>query len=85
MPTPNDIMKAFGPEGWVEENKKMYCDLCKKEGEFKNILKNHDIQKKDGSDVVVCDDCLNDYANEDYDSLLLRAKQQVAKNAGLVT
>lgn len=50
----------------------MKCDFCGKEGKHKNILRDTQIQKKDGSDVVLCNECLNNYASGDYDKIKLK-------------
>ena len=42
----------------------MKCDFCKKEGDWKMVLRNPEIVKKDGSDVVLCNECMNHYAKE---------------------
>jgi len=47
------------------------CDFCKKEGEWKSVICSTEFCKKDGSDIVVCDECLNNYANGDYDKIRL--------------
>jgi ribosome-binding protein aMBF1 (putative translation factor) len=52
---------------------KIPCDMCGAEGEWTNHLRTTAIQKKDGSDIIVCNDCLNDYAHKDFETLLRRA------------
>jgi len=50
------------------------CDFCGIEGNWKNVLRNPMIKKKDSSDVVVCNSCLNHYINEEYDKIKLKGK-----------
>jgi len=50
----------------------MKCDFCKKECDGKLILRDVVLAKKDGSDIVLCSDCLNKYANQDYDKIKLK-------------
>jgi len=50
----------------------MKCDFCQEEGNHKNVLRSTDFQKKDGSDISVCDECLNLYANEEFDEFTKR-------------
>jgi hypothetical protein len=47
----------------------MRCDFCDNECDGKLVLRDFYLKKKDGSDVVLCSECLNDYANADYGSL----------------
>ncbi len=44
----------------------MKCDFCKIEGEWKNVIRDANISKRDGSDIMVCNDCLNLYGNQEY-------------------
>ena len=48
------------------------CDFCGAIGNWKSILKSYEIVKKDGSDLILCDDCMNSFANEDYDKIKLK-------------
>ena len=48
------------------------CDFCEKKGEWNCIIRNTDFEKKDGSDIIVCNDCFNNYANGDYDKIKLK-------------
>jgi ribosome-binding protein aMBF1 (putative translation factor) len=48
------------------------CDFCGKEGNWINVLRSTEIVKKDGSDLILCDDCLNHYANGEYDKIKLK-------------
>ncbi len=52
----------------------MKCDFCGVEGDWKNVIVSNDFWKKDGSDVVVCDECLNDFAHGEYDKLTKKMK-----------
>jgi ribosome-binding protein aMBF1 (putative translation factor) len=55
----------------------MKCDFCKTECDGKNIIRSNVIAKKDGSDIKVCNDCLNLYANQEWEKLTLRIKEGV--------
>lgn len=48
------------------------CDFCGVECDGKTILRDTQISKEDGSDVVLCSDCLNKYASGDYDKIKLK-------------
>ena len=50
------------------------CDFCGKEGDWKMILVSTEIKKKNGSDIVLCNDCMNHYANGEYDKIKLKVK-----------
>jgi len=50
------------------------CDFCKAKGDWKNVIRSTDFEKKDGSDIIVCDSCLNFYANQEFDKLRKRLK-----------
>lgn len=57
----------------------MKCDFCKKECDGKNILRDSNISRKDGSGVVLCNDCINNYMNEDYDKIKLPNTDEVRR------
>ena len=42
------------------------CDFCQIETDGKLILRDLIIEKKDGSDLILCSECLNLYANHEY-------------------
>ena len=50
----------------------MKCDFCGKECDGKIILKDMNLKKKDNSDIILCSDCLNYYANGEYDKIKLK-------------
>ena len=50
----------------------MKCDFCEEECDGKNILRDPNISRKDGSGVVLCNDCINNYMNRDYDKIKLK-------------
>ncbi len=52
------------------------CDFCGKEipNEPRLVLKDPQIMKKDGSDIVLCADCLNNYTSGDYDKIKLKGE-----------
>lgn len=56
------------------------CDFCGRKGNWKNVLKDTQIFKKDGSDVILCDDCLNHYANQEYDKIKLKNKRRFVED-----
>ena len=47
----------------------MNCDFCSIKTDEKLILRDQQIFKKDGSDIILCNECLNLYANHEYDEL----------------
>jgi len=53
-------------------DKKKECDFCGKKGYWKNVLKDTQIQKKDGSDLILCNDCLNNHTIINYDKIKLK-------------
>ena len=57
----------------------MKCDFCKKECDGKNILRDQNISRKDGSGLVLCNVCLNNYMNEDYDKIKLPKSDEVGR------
>ena len=52
----------------------MKCDFCGKEGNWKTILVSKEIQKEDGSEIRLCDTCINLYHNQEWDKLTERIK-----------
>jgi len=56
-------------EKWNDIGKTKECDFCGKKGNWKNILRSTEISKKDGSDIILCNECLNNYASGDYDKI----------------
>lgn len=53
----------------------MKCDFCQEEGDWKMILRAVYIEKKDGSDVRLCNTCMNLYAQQNWDELSKRVKE----------
>lgn len=49
------------------------CEMCGAKGEWTNHLKTPAIRMKDASDLIICNDCMNDYAKKDFETLLRRA------------
>ena len=39
------------------------------------IFGDYEEEKKDGSDIVLCGGCLNNYANGDYDKIKIKEKE----------
>lgn len=56
--------------------KKVACDFCGVKGEWKNVIRSQDFQKADGSNLVVCNSCLNYYANGEYDKIKLKGVEK---------
>jgi len=52
------------------------CDFCGKEGNWKNVLRDKMIEKENGSDLILCDNCIKDYVNKDFDKLILKLKRK---------
>lgn len=52
----------------------MKCDFCGGECDGKLVLEDAEIRKKDGSDLIVCPTCLDNYASENYDKIKLKEK-----------
>ena len=50
----------------------MKCNFCGNKCDGKIILKDTSIKKKDGSNIILCGDCLNHYANGEYDKIKLK-------------
>jgi transcription elongation factor Elf1 len=57
----------------------MKCSFCGAEGEWVCVLRNPDLVKKDGSDVILCDSCMNLYANMEWDKLAERIQARIEK------
>lgn len=50
------------------------CDFCGKKGNWISVLRDAQIQKKDGSDIILCNECINNYLNRDYEKIKLKEK-----------
>ena len=48
------------------------CDFCGKEIDGKITLRDINLEKEDGTDIVLCSECLNHYANQEYDKIKLK-------------
>ncbi|MHA1302342.1 MAG: hypothetical protein ACTSPI_01385 [Candidatus Heimdallarchaeaceae archaeon] len=48
------------------------CDFCGKKGDWKSVLKDVNLEKKDGSDIILCDQCLNYYTSGEYEKIKLK-------------
>ena len=53
---------------------KMECNFCQIQTDGKLVLRYLEIEKKDGSDIVLCSECLNLYSNHEYEELEKRMK-----------
>jgi len=60
------------------------CDFCGKDCDGKLILRDTMISKKDGSDVVLCSDCLNHYASGEYDKIKLKGEDTESNGVDLM-
>ena len=49
----------------------MKCCFCLKEGDWINILRDSNLVMRDSSDIILCNECINNYANGDYDKIKL--------------
>jgi ribosome-binding protein aMBF1 (putative translation factor) len=49
------------------------CDICRKKGNWKSIWRPTYLVKTDGSDIIVCNTCLNHIGNGEWDKLSDRA------------
>lgn len=47
------------------------CAFCQREGDWISILRDPSIVMPDDSDVILCDECMNHYANGDDDKIKL--------------
>jgi|GEM_PF-3791857 len=63
-------------EGKKEDFETISCDFCGKETDGKLVLKDLNIQKKDGSDIHLCSDCSNNYSSGDYDKIKIKEKNE---------
>lgn len=54
----------------------MECDFCGKKGNHFNIIRSTEFEKKDGSDIRVCNECMNHYANGEYDKITLKKENE---------
>lgn len=59
----------------MRKKKIVECDFCGKKGNWINVLRDTQIQKKDGSDLVLCNNCINNYMNGDYEKIHLKEKK----------
>ena len=50
------------------------CDFCMEDTDDMLILRTTEFQKKDNSDIILCNKCTNLYANHEYDKLEKRMK-----------
>jgi ribosomal protein L34E len=53
------------------------CDFCGKECDSKNVIRSTEFRRFNGGDVTLCSECLNDYANYDFDKLTEKLKRAV--------
>jgi len=58
------------------------CDFCTKKGDWRTILRDAVLKKKDGSDMILCNTCLNLYANHQYEELTERIEKLRKKRDG---
>lgn len=66
----------------LRKRPKYICDFCGKEqNEPRLVLRDANIMKKDGSDIVLCRECLNNYASGEYQKIHINKFKKVKKNA----
>jgi len=53
----------------------MKCSFCQENCDGKMVLVDKQIAMKDGSNVVLCNTCINLYANHQYEELTKRLEQ----------
>jgi len=53
---------------------KVQCDFCGNECDGKLILRDAILEKKDGSPIRLCDDCMNYYASGEYEKIKLKKR-----------
>lgn len=53
----------------------MKCDFCGAEGDWKCVIRDTVIAKADGSEILVCDDYLNLYANGEWEELTKKIQE----------
>lgn len=51
------------------------CDFCGTKIDGKIVLKDLLIQKTNGSEIILCGDCLNLYANQQYKELTNKVRK----------
>ena len=58
-----------------KKEKMIECDFCGKENDDKITLKDKTLEKKDGSEIRICGDCLNNYASGNYDKIKFKGEK----------
>jgi len=48
------------------------CAFCDLEGDWKNVLRDPELVRKDGKDIILCNICLQLYADGEFEDLSLR-------------
>ena len=56
--------------------KKIKCDFCKEKGEWKCVLRAEHIKKTDDTNLILCNNCMELYINEDWEKLTKRLKNE---------
>lgn len=56
------------------KKKQTNCDFCGTECDGTLILRDAIIEKKDGSPIILCSDCLNYYASGEYEKIKIKKK-----------
>ena len=51
------------------------CSFCREKCDSNLILRDTHIAMKDGSDMIVCNTCLNLYTHHEYDELIKRIER----------
>lgn len=53
------------------------CDFCRTDCDGSLVLRDSSIEKEDGSDVVVCGECLDLYGAEEWEKLTERVNNEI--------
>jgi ribosome-binding protein aMBF1 (putative translation factor) len=48
------------------------CDFCGRETDGKLVLKDSALRKYDGTNIILCSECMNFYANGEYSKINLK-------------
>ena len=76
---PNIQRNNFLPPKKQKEMIQMKCDFCQEECDGRIVLRTTYMEKKDGSDIRICGECLNLYHNQEWDKLSERVKSEGKK------
>jgi len=66
------MIEEIPDEGQFMDEVEYVCDICQKVSDVKIVVRDPYIV----GDLIVCGDCLNDYANHDYDKLSAKLRRR---------